>query len=213
VNSSHAPLETTPPDDRCAPAGAATIEKQLLHDALRRAREDLVRKLDGLNDYDAGRPMTPTGTSLLGLVKHVAIASLGYFGPVFDRDPGVDVVALWGDDEEDMWAQPDQTRAGILELFTRAARVSDDTINALEPHSPGLVPWWPPQIRQTTLRHVLVHMIKETERHAGHADIVRELIDGRTGRYPDDPSMAARTPEQWADRWARIERAARERGA
>ncbi|MDF2443155.1 MAG: hypothetical protein JWR01_1358, partial [Subtercola sp.] len=60
-------------------------EKETLHGYLRIRRADLLGKLDGLSEYDARRPLTPTGTNLLGLVKHVASVQLGYFGEVFGR--------------------------------------------------------------------------------------------------------------------------------
>ena len=187
--------------------------KTILHDALRQSRDDLAQKLDGLDDYDIRRPLTPTGTNLLGLVKHVGIASLGYFSVVFDRDAGVDVVALWGTDDEDLWAKATETRQDILDLYAHAAQVSDETIDALDLDSPGVVPWWPPETRNVSLLRILVHVIGEISRHAGHADILRESIDGQAGRYPDDPSMANRTADQWAAHRARLEQVAREAAA
>jgi len=184
-------------------------EKSVLHDALKRSRADLVAKLDGLAEYDVRCPMTPTGTNLLGLVKHVGIASIGYFSVVFGRDPGIDVVALWGTGDENLWARAGQTRQRILDLYAHAARVSDDTIAALDLDAPGVVPWWPPATQQVTLCQIIIHLILEIERHAGHADLLRELIDGQAGRHADDPSLGARTLEQWADRRGRIEQAAR----
>ena len=185
-------------------------EKTVLHDALKRVRSDLVAKLDGLGEYDVRRPMTPTGTNLLGLVKHVGIASLGYLSVVFDRDPGMDVIAMWGPDDETLWATPTESRQSIFDLYAHAARVSDDTIAALALDAPGFVPWWPPDMQHVTLQRILVHLIEEVSRHAGHADIVRELIDGQAGRYPDDPSMTIRTTDQWAAHRSQIDQAARD---
>jgi len=185
-------------------------EKTVLHDSLRRVRSDLAAKLDGLGEYDIRRPMTPTGTNLLGLVKHVGIASLGYLSIVFSRDPGMDVVAMWGPDDETLWVKPTESHQGILDLYAHAARVGDETIAALNLESPGVVPWWPQEIRHVTLQRILVHLIEEISRHAGHADIVRELIDGGTGRHPNDLSMTVRTDEQWATHWSQIDQAARE---
>ena len=184
--------------------------KTVLHDSLREVRSNLVAKLDGLGEYDVRRPMTPTGTNLLGLVKHVGVASLGYLTIVFNRDPGMDVVAMWGPDDEELWVKPTESRQSILDLYAYAAQVSDDTIEALDLDSPGLVPWWPMDIQHVTLGRILVHLIQEISRHAGHADIVRELIDGQAGRYPDDPSMTVRTEDQWATHWSQIDQAARE---
>ncbi len=120
--------------------------KATLHRYLRVQRDQLVAKLDGLGEGDVRRPMTPTGTNLLGLVKHVASVQIGYFGEVFDRPHGL--ALPWFDDDAevnaDMWATADETREEILELHRISARHSDATIEALDLDSPGLVPWWGP---------------------------------------------------------------------
>ncbi|GAB3837389.1 hypothetical protein GCM10029963_02310 [Micromonospora andamanensis] len=82
--------------------------KANLHRYLREAREALLGKLDGLSEYDVRRPLVPTGTNLLGLVKHVASVTAGYFGEVFDR-PFPESIAGLNEDAEpntDMWARP-----------------------------------------------------------------------------------------------------------
>jgi uncharacterized damage-inducible protein DinB len=186
-------------------------EKATLHDYLRRRRSDLLGKLDGLSEYDVRRPMTPTGTSLLGLVKHVASVELGYFGETFGRPPGRDL-PWYADGEEpdgDMWATADESREEIIELHRFSAAHSDATIEALPLDAPGEVPWWPAERRNVTLQRILVHMVVETSRHAGHADIVRELIDGAAGQFVGDQNMPGRTAEEWAAYRARIEDAAR----
>lgn len=189
----------------------ADEEKAVLHDYLRTGRADLLSKLDGLGEYDVRRPLTPTGTSLLGLVKHLATVELGYFGEVFGR-PADRVLPWLAEDAEadaDMWATADQTREQIIDLHHYTAAHADATIQALPLDAPGQVPWWPPERRQVSLHQILVHMCVETARHAGHADILREVLDGTAGRRPGDPSMPERTAEQWAAYRARIEDAAR----
>ena len=184
-------------------------QKAVLHSALRQVRQDLVGKLDGLGEYDLRRPLVPTGTNLLGLVKHVGAVSLGYLSVVFDRDPGCDLDAWHGEaDDDDLWAKPTETRQVILDLYTHAAEVSDNTIEALDLSHPGAVPWWPPERRAVTLQRILVHLINEVARHAGQADILRELIDGQAGRFPNDPSLSDFTAEQWAAHRERLELAA-----
>ncbi len=187
-------------------------EKDTLHRYLRLRRGDLLATLDGLDEYDARRPMTPTGTNLLGLVKHVASVELGYFGEVFGRSPGRQVPWLDPDAEPDadMWAPADQSRAEVVELHHYSAARSDATIDALDLGAPGVVPWWEPQRQHVTLHQILVHMGVETARHAGHADILRELIDGRVGTGPADPNIPARSAAGWAAHRARIEEAAQE---
>jgi uncharacterized damage-inducible protein DinB len=187
-------------------------EKAILLRYLRTRRADLLAKLDGLSEYDARRPLTPTGTNLLGLVKHVASVELGYFGEVFGR-PGGRHLAWDADDADpdaDLWATPDETREDIVELHRFSAAHSDATIEELPLDARGEVPWWPEDRRHVTLHQILVHMCVETAQHLGHADILRELIDGTAGQRPGDPNLTKRSPEEWAEHSARIEAAARE---
>jgi uncharacterized damage-inducible protein DinB len=187
-------------------------DKAILLRYLRSSRAGLLSKLDGLSEYDAHRPLTPTGTSLLGLVKHVASVELDYFGPTFGRPHGR--VLPWSTEgaeaDADMWATADETRAQIIELHEFSAAHSDATIEALPLDALGEVPWWPPERRQVTLQQILVHMCVETARHAGHADILRELLDGTAGQRPGDPNLPQRVAQEWSDHRARIEAAAQE---
>ncbi|RJL27072.1 DinB family protein [Bailinhaonella thermotolerans] len=182
---------------------------------LQAAREALVWKLDGLSEYDARRPLTPTGTNLLGLVKHAVGVETGYFGDTFGR-PFFDVPPPWlaagAEDNADMWATPDESREEIVDLFRRAWAHSDETIAALPLDAAGAVPWWPEERRAVTLHQVLVHVISDLQRHAGHADIVRELIDGAAGLRPGAASLAAGDRAWWEAYHRRVEDAAREAG-
>ncbi|MET7647098.1 DinB family protein [Streptomyces sp. NPDC005426] len=155
--------------------------KDDLHGRLRRDREALLWKLDGLSEYDARRPLTATGTNLLGLVKHVAAVEARYFGEVFDR-PSPQPLPRWQDhDGSDLWATGDETRDQIIESYRRTWEHSDATINELPLDAPGHVPWWPEPYSHTNLFAIMVHVLSESVRHAGHADILREGLDGRTG--------------------------------
>ncbi|MCA0252331.1 MAG: DinB family protein [Actinobacteria bacterium] len=182
---------------------------------LRALRRDLLSKLDGLDEYQVRRPMTPTGTNLLGLVKHVASVELGYFTEVFGRDPGRELpwFSEAAEPDADLWATAAETRGEILDLHHHSAQVSDATIAELDLDAPGAVPWWAPERRQVTLRQILVHMLVETARHTGQADIIRESIDGRAGMGPDDQNLTPRPAEGWAAHVARIEEAARQAAA
>ncbi len=185
-------------------------EKAVLHRYLRTRRDDLLGKLHGLSEYDVRRPLTPTGTSLLGLVKHVASVELGYFGEVFGRPAGLEL-PWFADDAEpdaDMWAAADETREQIIELHRLSAAHSDATIEQLPVDAPGEVPWWPEDRRHVTLHQILVHMCVETAQHLGHADILRELVDGTAGQRPGDPNLTPRTPDEWVAHRARLEAAA-----
>ncbi|MCO4699618.1 DinB family protein [Streptomyces sp. RO-S4] len=159
--------------------------KDNLHGRLRRDREALLWKLDGLSEYDARRPLTATGTNLLGLVKHVAIVEARYFGEVFDR-PWREPLPRWQDsDGTDHWATEDETLDQITGFYRRTWEHSDATINELSLDAPGHVPWWPEPFSNTNLFAILVHVLGEANRHAGHADILREGVDGRTGMRPE----------------------------
>ena len=188
--------------------------KEDLHRYLRAAREALLWKLDGLSEYDLRRPMTPTGTNLLGLVKHVASVDLGYFGDTFDR-PSDEPLPWSADDAEpnaDMWATADESREQIVGLYKRAWAHSDATIDTLALDATGHVSWWPGDRNEVTLHRILVHMIAETDRHAGHADIVRELIDGAAGLRDGDDDLAPGDQVWWDNYRSRLERVAEEAG-
>ncbi|MDG5801964.1 DinB family protein [Streptomyces ossamyceticus] len=181
--------------------------KRDLHGRLRRDREALLWKLDGLSEYDARRPLTATGTNLLGLVKHVATVEARYFGEVFDR-PSPEPLPRWQDhDGSDLWASADETRDQIIGFYRRMWDHSDATINELPLDAPGHVPWWPEPSPNTTLFAVMVHVLAESVRHAGHADILREGLDGRTGLRAEHETRI--DEEARAAYCAKIEQAAR----
>jgi uncharacterized damage-inducible protein DinB len=179
---------------------------------LQLAREAVLWKLEGLAEYDVRRPMTPTGTNLLGLVKHLAYIELGYFGATFGRP--YDGPQPWLEEDvdptADLWATAEESPETIVALYRRAWQHADATIDALELGSVGAVPWWP--AGEVTLHRVLVHVIAETNRHAGHADIVRELIDGSAGLRPDAVNLPDVDAGWWAGYRERLEQVAREAG-
>lgn len=191
---------------------AVNAEKETLTHYLQRTREALLWKLDGLSERDVRWPMTPTGTNLLGLVKHVASVELGYFGEVFGRPSGIHYAWLDDDapDNADMWARADESRESIIDLYRRAWAHSDKTISELELDAPGHVPWWRPGSRDVTLHEILVHVIDETARHAGHADIIRELIDGSAGVREGGTNLPDHDESWWADYVATLKSAAEE---
>jgi Protein of unknown function (DUF664) len=185
--------------------------KSDLHHYLKLARGAVVWKLDGLSEYDVRRPLTPTGTNLLGLVKHLAVVESGYFGGVFGRPFPEEHPSLAEDAEQnaDMWATASESRQDILDFYGRVQAHSDATIEALELDSPGEVPWWPEERRRVTLGLIMVHMTVETHRHTGHADIVRELIDGGVGHREGVDNMAEGDEQWWTAYRARLEEVAR----
>ncbi|MEW1684898.1 DinB family protein [Streptomyces sp. NPDC093594] len=183
-----------------------------LHRYLQEARDALLWKLDGLTEYDARRPMTPTGTNLLGLVKHVAGVELGYLGDTFGRPSGEPLPWLADGAElnDDMWAAADETRADVVGLYRRAWAHADATIDALPLDTTGRVPWWPDDRPELTLHHAVVRVIADTQRHAGHADILRELMDGAAGERAGSNSLPSSDPAWWKDYRDRLERTARD---
>lgn len=182
--------------------------KEYLHSDLRDAREVMLWKLDGLSEYDIRRPLTSTGTNLLGLVKHLTHTESRYFGEVFNR-PYPEPLPRWDDEHvwrDSMWPTEFETREEIIDGYRRAWGHSDATINALAVDSPGHVPWWPrPNVK---LFNILVHVLTETSRHAGHADILREQLDGSTGTAAGSVN-SQRDPTFWETYRAEIERVAK----
>jgi Protein of unknown function (DUF664) len=162
--------------------------KEILHDKLREGRAALLSRLDGLGEYDLRRPLTPTGTNLLGLVKHLAGLEYLYLGESLGRPgpetlPWVEDGSIW--DGADMWALPGESSGFLIWLYHRACEHADKAIDELDLAAPARVEHWPEDRRGTTLGFLLVRMAAETAHHAGHADIVRELIDGRGGADHD----------------------------
>ncbi|MEV3988837.1 DinB family protein [Streptomyces sp. NPDC049837] len=189
-----------------------TDPKTDLHVYLQDAREALLWKLEGLSEYDIRRPMTPTGTNLLGLVKHVTGAEALYFGSTFGRP--VDAPPLWvtGDAEPnaDLWATAEETREEIVAHYRRVCAHSDATIESLGLDAVGRLPGG--DRSEVTLHRILVHMIAETDRHVGHADILRELIDGTVGLRKRGDNMPPGDSAWWEGHRDRLERVARETG-
>jgi uncharacterized damage-inducible protein DinB len=188
-------------------------QKRIIHQYLDKQRRALLQKLDDVDERAVRWPMTGTGTNLLGLVKHVASIELGYFGEVFDRPSNVPLpwIDEGADTNADMWATAEESREDIVALYQRAAVHADATIEALTLDSPGRVPWWwPPERQQVTLQQIMVHVTVEIARHAGHADIVRELIDGAAG--DNDGNLPDQTAQEWATYCSQLEEVAVEAG-
>src|SRR5450432_2977963 len=128
--------------------------KEDLHSKLREGRAALLADLTGLREYDLRRPMTPTGTSLLGLVKHLAGLEYGYLGESFgypapESMTWIEDGSIW--QGADMWARPDESSEYITGLYRRACAHGDGVIAALGLEAPGSVAHWPEGRRDTTL--------------------------------------------------------------
>jgi Protein of unknown function (DUF664) len=181
------------------------VAKEYLHNDLRDVRGVLLWKLDGLSEYDVRRPLTSTGTNLLGLVKHLSNTEARYFGDIFDR-PFPERLPWWDDGADfgaDKWVTPGETRDEIVGRYRRAWAHADATIDALDLDAPGHVPWW--QKPNVKLFNILAHVLTETNRHAGHADILREQIDGAVGTDPDTAARGSLDAAFWTVHRAKIE--------
>jgi hypothetical protein len=159
-------------------------QKQILKKYLQETREALLWKLEGLTEKQARWPLVPSGNNLLGLVKHCANIEIGYFGPVFGRpwptpEEIVSDAAVEEDPQADWFATADESVASIADLYRRAWVFCDETIDTMPLDTVGQVPWW--GSRDVTLFRIIVHVTDELARHAGHADILRELTDSSVG--------------------------------
>jgi hypothetical protein len=172
-----------------APRLSTGDEKALLHAQLQLHRDALLWKLEGLGEPDLRRPMTGTGTNLLGLVKHLTGIESAYFCDAFGRErPPL----AWEADEasamgeiSDMYAKPNETAEEIVASYRAATAAADRSIADLDLHATGRH-----HIGITvSLRWMLLTVLLDTARHAGHADIVRELIDGAAGSYREWPGL------------------------
>lgn len=168
--------------------------KDVLQGYLRMSREALLWKLDGLSERDLRLPRTPTGMNLIGIVKHMANVELGYFGDTFRRvwptpEERVPMATFEADPQADWYATEDESAAGLVDLYRRVWAFADETIASLPLEAPGIVPWWPEDRRDVTLGRVIVHVLTDLARHAGHADIVRESIDGAAGLRVENSNL------------------------
>jgi hypothetical protein len=173
-------------------------------------RDAVLWKVDGLSERDLRMPRTPTGTNLLGLVKHLAGCEAEYFGGCLGR-PWPEPFAFWDDEAEpnaDMWATQDESPEQVLDTYRRVVAFADETIEPLALDAPAHVPWW--RTPDTDLHTLLVHMAVETARHLGHLDILREQVDGGRG-LRDGLSNLPDVDEAWWDDYVARLRAVAER--
>lgn len=206
--------------NRPAPAPSGTESdgglKSVLWYYLQGSRRDLRWKLEGLTERQLRMPMTPTGTNLLGVLKHVASVEAGYFTDCFGRPSGI--AMPWFDDgaepNADMYATAEETVQDILDLADRCAAASDAVIADLDLDDVATVPWWAQP--RVTLGRLMVHVVEEYGRHLGHVDIVRELLDGQAGLNPvasnlptDDDGADAAWWQGYSERLLRIAEAVR----
>lgn len=175
-------------------------QKHILKRYLQASREALLWKLDGLSERELRSPRTGTGLNLLGIVKHMINVEIGYFGDTFERSwptpaERVSEASLAADPQADWYATESETADGLIDLYRRVWTFADATIDELGLDAPGLVPWWPVDRAAVTLHHVLVQVLTDLARHAGHADIIREQLDGSVGMRENSTNVPS---QDWA---------------
>ena len=188
--------------------------KEHLASYLDHLRGAVLWKAKGLSDQELTRPMVPTGTNILGLVQHLGFMEYGYFVQCLGfsvQDEHYAALTASRDDSADMWVPAEVPCAKVLDFYRRAVAAANRNIGALSLDAPATVPWWPEEKRHTTLGRLMVHMNVETARHAGHLDIVRELIDGSVGMRAENTSMPPLGDAGWAQLHEKILRASESR--
>jgi uncharacterized damage-inducible protein DinB len=168
--------------------------KTALHCYLQQTRDSLVWKLDGLSEREARLPRTATGNNFLGLLKHCVNVEAGYFGPTFGREfpaPAelVPIDAYDDDPQADWYVAENESKEGLIDLYQRVWVFADETNEQLPLDAPGRVPWWPADRQEVTLQRIIVHVIYDIARHAGHADIMREEYDGAIGWQRENSNL------------------------
>lgn len=181
--------------------------KPILARYLRRQHEALRWKLEGLPERELRWPRTPTGTNLLGLVKHVASVEADYLGGCLGRPFPEPMPWTESEPDADLFATADESVAWVLDLHDRVRAHAEASIAALPLDAPAHVPWWG-DAADTTLGRLLVHLTAEVARHAGHADILREGIDARIGLQEGNANLPPRDGASWAEHVAMLERIA-----
>lgn len=198
------------PEPEADSLGEQAIKADLL-EHLGRLHTAILGKLDGLGEYDLRRPLTPTGTNLLGVVKHLASVEAGYLGDCLG-DPWPHELPWFAPDapiNADMWASEHESSQEIRDFYTATWELAQRTCARLPLAARGFVPWWPQERCHPTLAQLLTHLSIETARHAGHLDIVRELIDETAGRYAGEPSMPGAEEIDWPRYREQVEAAAK----
>ena len=159
-------------------------EKEVLGGFLDHYRKTMLAICEGLTEEQVRKPMVASGTSLLGMMQHLAWTERGWFTEVVAQQK-VDYPFDEEDPDADFKVADDVTKEEIFDLYRQAC---DESRAILEKASLDDLAWVEYRKLNYNVRWVVVHMIEETARHAGHADILREMIDGRIGAgYEPDP--------------------------
>jgi hypothetical protein len=160
-------------------------EKESLQASLSRRRDAVVWKLQGLGDTELRRAMLPSGNTLLGLVKHLATWEHIWICRTFGH-PTEQLPIDEGDDYADVRIEPGDSTAGIVAFYRRSRAAADQVIGGVDLDEAGTAMFGD----AVSLRWAVIHILEDTARHAGHIDIMRELIDGMVGDHQRDGSTS-----------------------
>ena len=153
-------------------------EKESLAAAIERHREAIDWKLDGLSDEQLRASLLPSGMTPIGLVRHLGAVEYGWFCATFGRDHEPLPFDL-EDENADFRVAPDESTADVLAFWTRAREAAIAAVDEIDLGTTGTA-WFGEEV---SMRWVMVHMLEELARHAGHMDVMRELVDGTTGDH------------------------------
>jgi uncharacterized damage-inducible protein DinB len=181
---------------------SSTDERTLLLGFLDQQRYAVKLTAYGLSDEQAGTTPTASALTIGGLIKHLTRAERGWLNTVRQTPASGDRAQDYADGFR---FDPDETLESVIADYDAAARETRETIEAVDDLNqavpvPKGVPWFPADVDAWSVRWVLLHLIEETARHAGHADIVRESIDGATG-YPLMAAAEGWEPTPWLQPW------------
>ena len=166
---------------------AAAAERATLEAFLDHQREEVAATVRDLSDDDARSRLVPSATTLAGLLKHLTRVEASWFQRRLDRVPADELPPLrWLADgpDGDFVVDPDDSVASLIAAYE--AQCADSRATAARYHLDDVVPH--PSLGEVSLRWIYVHMIEETARHAGHADILREQLDAAASGTPDGPN-------------------------
>jgi uncharacterized damage-inducible protein DinB len=181
-----------------------TDERELLLVLVAQQREGARNAAYGLTDEQARRTHPPSSLSIGGLIKHLADMEKGWIDLILQRDSGSreERESSYGDNFR---LGPDETLADVLARYQEVADETGAVIDSIADLGqavpvPKGVPWFPADVEAWSVRWVLLHLVEETARHAGHADIIRESIDGAT-MYELMAAVEGWPDTDWSTAW------------
>lgn len=151
-------------------------ELELLHAMIRSNRDSMLWKLEGITDQQGRERVVDSLTTLIGLVKHMTLVERWWVRIVMD---GEDIPRPWSEDDHDEeWRlTEDDTISAAIEAYDAEVAITDAVIAGQSDLGRDVEV----RGRPYAIRWILMHLIEEIARHAGHADIIRETLDGETG--------------------------------